>query len=162
MQYCKKCKHMYEEQTVCPDCKRELSAITDKDTPVFLLSAGGFEYKRVSAALEEADIPATGVPQKRSFSADAVTGLDTTEYDILVPYDFYEKAYDLCVGIGAIKPEGVTVEETPDEPVSEEVPMSPAKRTTVKIVSAILLILLFCAVIWGTDALTGLIRGFFS
>ena len=44
----------------------------------------------------------------------------------------------------------------------EEVMMSPAKRTTVKILSAILIIILFCLVIWGTDFLTGFLTGFFK
>ena len=43
----------------------------------------------------------------------------------------------------------------------EEEAMSPAKRTTVKVVSAILLILIACGLIWGTDAITGFIKGLF-
>lgn len=44
----------------------------------------------------------------------------------------------------------------------EQVEMSPAKRTTVKILSAILIIILFCLVIWGTDFFTGFLTGFFK
>ena len=36
------------------------------------------------------------------------------------------------------------------------------KTTTVKILSAILIIILFCLVIWGTDFLTGFLTGFFK
>ena len=68
--------------------------------------------------------------------------------------------------IGAIKPEGEEikvdmsdVEQTAEG--DEEVDMSPAKRTTVKIISAILLILIACGLIWGTDAITGFIKGLF-
>ena len=40
--------------------------------------------------------------------------------------------------------------------------MSPAKRTAVKIISAILLIIIACLVIWGTDFITGFIKGLFN
>ena len=49
-----------------------------------------------------------------------------------------------------------------DAESEEQVEMSPAKRTTVKILSAILIIILFCLVIWGTDFLTGFLTGFFK
>ena len=96
-----------------------------------------------------------------------MTGRDLNDKDILVPYAAYREAYDICVGIGAIKPEGeeITVDEADVERVAEgeeEVMMSPAKRTTVKILSAILIIILFCLVIWGTDFLTGFLTGFFK
>ena len=83
-----------------------------------------------------------------------------------IPFSAYQEAYDVCVGIGAIKPEGEEikvdmsdVEQTAEG--DEEVDMSPAKRTTVKIISAILLILIACGLIWGTDAITGFIKGLF-
>ncbi|MBQ2538121.1 MAG: hypothetical protein II550_06510, partial [Ruminococcus sp.] len=94
-------------------------------------------------------------------------GRDLNDKDILVPFAAYKEAYDICVGIGAIKPEGeeikVDMQDVEDTAESEEqVEMSPAKRTTVKILSAILIIILFCLVIWGTDFFTGFLTGFFK
>ena len=170
MKYCKKCKHIYEDnQEICTECKKPqpLYEIEETNTPVYLMSASGFEIQRVQSALEDGGIPSDNVARKNNISADAVTGSDFNDRDILVPYSAYEKAYEICVGIGAIKPEGeeIKVEQADIDAVAdgeEEVQMSPAKRTTVKIISAILLILIFCGIIWGTDYIAEFIKGLFS
>ena len=131
----------------------------------FLLSASGFELERVKTALADNGIPNDSKPQKRSYSAKAVTGVDNAEQDIYVAESDYEKAYDLCVGIGAIRIEGeeTTILEDTDKPAEEEFEeMSPQKRTAVRIVSAILFILIAAAVIFGVDSITGWIKGLFG
>ena len=131
----------------------------------FLLSASGFELERVKTALADNGIPNDSKPQKRSYSAKAVTGVDNSEQDIYVAESDYEKAYDLCVGIGAICIEGeeTTILEDTDKPAEEEFEeMSPQKRTAVRIVSAILFILIAAAVIFGVDSITGWIKGLFG
>ena len=124
----------------------------------FLVSASGFELERIQTALSDNGIPNDSKPQKRNFSASAVTGVDMSVRDIYVGESEYEKAYDLCVGIGAIKIEG----ETEDEPPEEFEEMSPGKRTAVRIISAALFILLAAAVIFGVDFFMGWIKGLFS
>ncbi len=130
----------------------------------FLLSAGGFELDRVKTALSDNGIPNDSKPQKRNFSAKAVTGVDNSEQDIFVAESDYEKAYDLCVGIGAIRLEGEE-EQILDpggqaEDAAEE--MSSGKRTAVRIISALLFILIVAAVIFGIDFISGWIKGLFS
>jgi preprotein translocase subunit SecE len=39
--------------------------------------------------------------------------------------------------------------------------MTPTKRTAVRIISAILLIIVFCGVIWGADYILEIIKGLF-
>lgn len=164
MKYCKKCKRMHNDsEELCANCKRPLYPVEHDDTPVFLLSSGGFDKQLLQAALEDSSIPFDSVPHKHSLSAQTVLGYDNAQVDILVPYSDYEKAYDVCVGIGAIKPEGEEVEVLEDEPEPEQEPeMSSAKRTAIKIVSAILLIVLCAGVIWGTDYILGWIKGLFG
>ena len=171
MKYCKKCRRMYQDsEQFCTECKKHypLDAIDDDTTPVYLTSASGFELDRIQAALEDSSIPSTSQAQPKSLSADAVTGSDISDRDILVPYAALDEARDVCIGIGAIKPEGEEVqideqdvEDAVDSDIDEAEMMSPAKRTTIKIVSAILLIIIACLVIWGTDAITGWIKGLF-
>ena len=167
MKYCKKCKHIHDDQfEICTECRKpqRLYPIEEENTPVFLLSASGFEIGRVQAALESGGIPSDSVSRKNNISADAVTGSDINDRDILVPFSAYEKAYDICVGIGAIKPEGetITIQEPDAAAEDEQEEMSPAKRTTVKILSAILLIIMFCLVIWGTDFIAEFLTGLFK
>lgn len=162
---------MYQDsEQCCANCKKhyQLNALDDQNTPVYLTTATGFELDRIQTALEDNGVPCTSQPQEKALSADAVTGSDKTDRDILVPYAALSKARDICIGIGAIKPDGEEVqideqdvEDAVDSEIDESEIMSPAKRTTVKIVSAILLIIIACLVIWGTDAITGWIKGLF-
>lgn len=171
MKYCKKCKRIHNDtEEKCSTCGKSLLKITDENTPVYLLSASGFELKRIKAALEDAGIPSDNISQKHNFSAEAVTGYDISEYDILVPYSAYEKAYDICVGIGAINSgeekiinDDGTLANNDTESIDEQFEkMSGYKRTTVRIVSAILFLLLVAFAVYGTDFFTGLIKNFFS
>ncbi len=171
MKYCKKCKHIHNDCDLnCPDCKVQLVDISDKNTPVYLLSASGFELERVKSALNDSGIPSDAV-KKKDGSADAGMGCDFSEYDLLVPFRAYEKAFDVCIGIGAVKAENeklldedVTVPTNKDvKPADERFEeMSGVKRTTVKVVSAILFLILVAAVIYGTDFITGFIKSLFG
>lgn len=129
----------------------------------FLVSASGFELERIRTALSDNGIPNDSKPQKRNFSAKAVTGMDISIQDIYVAESDYEKAYDLCVGIGAIKLEGeeTILGEEEAAAVEEFEDMPSGKRTAVRIVSAILFILLAAMVIFGVDAITGWIKSLF-
>lgn len=129
----------------------------------FLVSASGFELERIRTALSDNGIPNDSKPQKRNFSAKAVTGTDISIQDIYVAESDYEKAYDLCVGIGAIKLEGeeTILGEEEAAAVEEFEDMPSDKRTAVRIVSAILFILLAAMVIFGVDAITGWIKSLF-
>lgn len=171
MKYCKKCKRLHNGgDEKCSVCGRPLAKITDSNTPVYLITASGFELQRIKTALEDNGVPCDTISLKRSYSAEAVTGYDTGEYDLLVPYSAYERSCDICVGIGAIHEDGEEIVEGDPEPAKENVKsldeqfeeMSGAKRTTVRIVSAILFILLIAAVIYGTDFITALIKGIIS
>lgn len=133
-----------------------------EDNLKFLVSASGFELERIRTALSDNGIPNDSKPQKRNFSAKAVTGTDISIQDIYVAESDYEKAYDLCVGIGAIKLEGeetILEEEAAAAEEFEDMPFG--KRTAVRIVSAILFILLAAMVIFGVDAITGWIKSLF-
>lgn len=128
----------------------------------FLVSASGFELERIRTALSDNGIPNDSKPQKRNFSAKAVTGTDISIQDIYVAESDYEKAYDLCVGIGAIKLEGEeTILEEEAAAAEEFEDMPSGKRTAVRIVSAILFVLLAAMVIFGVDAITGWIKSLF-
>lgn len=141
------------------------------NTPKYLVSASGFELERIMTALNDNGIPNDSKPKKRNFSAKAVTGVDNySEQDIYVPENAYEKAYDLCVGIGAIKLDGdeQIIEEEFSEATEEPMPseefedMPSGKRTLVRVLSAALFVIIVALVIFGTDAITGWIQGLFS
>lgn len=171
MKYCPKCKQLYrDEESMCTDCQKQTVPVEDKNTPVFLMSAGDFELQRICAALEDAGIPSGQKRHKKIPSAQAVTGVDYGDADILVPYQAYEKAYDICIGIGAIQEEetkildeqGQALEEqnrSLDEQLEET---SGVKRTTMRVILAVFLLLLITLAVFGTDLLTGFIKSLFG
>ncbi|MBQ9674168.1 MAG: hypothetical protein IJV39_06035 [Ruminococcus sp.] len=172
MLYCTKCRTIYNDKdTVCNNCHKKLREITDKNTPVAVCHSSGVDKERIRAALESAGIPSGSVAAPKSFACEPLTGGDTTtDVMITVPYQAYSKAYDICVGIGAIQPD-TEVDNSDitddifekqsqfDKDAEEFQEMSPAKRTTVRILSAILLIIFFSGVIWGFDFLLNTLKG---
>ncbi len=171
MQYCPNCRELHNDnEDFCHNCKKKkLKPVVDKNTPVKVCKAGGIDKERVRAALLDGGIPSDEIRLK-NISAHAVTGNDMSDVTVLVPYQAYDKAYDICVGIGVISPkEGELPDyvktdieekkETFDKDIEEFEEMSQSKRTFVRIVSAILLIILFCFVIWGTDFVLEIIKG---
>ncbi|MEE1219200.1 MAG: hypothetical protein U0L20_04690 [Ruminococcus sp.] len=170
MKYCKKCRRLHNDgDAKCSYCKNELKNISDKNIPVYLLSASGFELQRVKSALEDSGVPSDAVSFKHNYSAQASTGFDGSEYDILVPYSAYEKSYDICVGIGAIKEDGTEIidDDTPFEESKENSldkqfeEISGVKRTTIKVASAIFFFLLVALAVFGTDYIMEFIMGLF-
>ncbi|MCH5297653.1 MAG: hypothetical protein J1E85_08280 [Ruminococcus sp.] len=170
MKICNKCKHIHnDEELMCNECKRPLEIIEDENTPVYILSAEGFELSRVRTALEDNGVPCDVSAKKKNISAEAVTGYDSSEYDLLVPYSAYEKAYDICVGIGAINEGEAEILDDDGQPLEnvktateEFEEMSGVKRTTIRVISATLLIVIFCMVIWGTDYIMEFIKYLFG
>jgi hypothetical protein len=166
MKYCPKCKKLYNDSDLvctCEDCKsRVLKTIEDEQTSVFLCSGDVLERDRVQAALSDEGIPSVYTRHMVTGSSQVLTGMDMDGFDILVPYELYEKAYDVAVGIGAIKLEGCEIvdEEFPQQDEAEE--MSDRKRTAVRVVSAILFIILVALVIFCTDFATGYIKSLFT
>lgn len=95
MKYCSKCRRMYDDsEHNCTECRKHyaLETLDDRTTPVYLTSASGFELDRIQAALEDGGIPSTSQAQEKALSADAVTGSDKSNRDILVPFNALDKA----------------------------------------------------------------------
>ena len=166
MKYCPKCKRLYndgDEVCTCPACKgKALNAVEDETEPVYLCSGDVMERDRVQAALEDNGVPSVFKRHTVTASSQVVTGYDFDGFDVLVPYELYEKAYDIAVGIGAIKLEGEQVLDDEAAEDAEPDKMSRAKRTTVRVITAILFILLVAVAIYGTDFITGLIKNLFK
>lgn len=169
MKYCPKCKKLYNDvdtNCTCADCKNKiLQTIEDETTSVYLCGGDLIERDRVQAALSDNGIPSSYARHMVTGNSQVVTGMDLDGFDILVPYELYEKAYDVAVGIGAIKLEGEEIleDDNYDSSAAEEFEeMSRTKRTTVRVLSAILFIILLALVIFGTDYIMDFIKSLFK
>lgn len=176
MKYCPKCKNVImANNQVCPNCSIKAKEITDESTPVFLTSTGGTDRGRLTAALEDAAIPFIERKHKEMVTVDAVIGVGNIDVDILVPYSAYRNAFDICVGIGVIIPtqeqeqlqeqvlldEQVLNDQSKENVTKQMQEMSPAKRTTVRILSALAFILLCALAIFGVDFIANIIKALF-
>ena len=158
MKLCTKCKHLHnDEDAVCSNCNSPLESITDENTPVYLLSAEGFELERVKTALEDNSIPCDSVIKDKQLKKQEFINKNSAESDILVPYAAI-KEDDTQVLEDAVEQKDSN-EPTLDEKFEE---MSGVKRTTVRVLSAIAFLALVALAVYGTDFITGFIKGLFG
>ncbi len=173
MKICKECKKMYNgADNRCAECNKKYKVIDDINEPVRICVAGGLERNMVCGALKDNDIPFVERQHgPQSVANEIVTGFDAklVNVAVLVPYSAVVKAYEILkpleINLDDIEPllEQISkdIEEYKADIVKSE-SMSSAKRTTVKVISALLFILLMAAVIFGTDYIMELIKNLFG
>ena len=174
MKYCKACKKLHsDDQTRCSECGKKLSSITDINEPVRLAVVGGTECAMVTGMLKDAEIPfieQNSLPQ--GVANELVTGYDVklNNINLLVPYSAIPKASELLNTVETLKNPNEAymddikkdIEKYKNNSFEEEKKMSPAMRTTVKVISMILLLALIALVVFGTDKVIEIIKGLFG
>ncbi len=174
MKYCKTCKSIFmDTESICHECRKKLAVITDINEPVRLCVIGGTERAMLCGMLHDAEIPfveSNTYPQ--GVANEIVTGYDVklSNISLEVPFSALPKASELLSSIETVKN---PVEPMMDEikahiiriqqgEVEEEKSMSPALRTTIKVVSAIAFLIIVAMVVLGTDKITEFIKGLFG
>lgn len=174
MKICPSCKRLHSDTyTTCTECQKTLRGIESETEETYLVTAEGFEREHIKASLEDVGIPCVPRFRKDMYSSDSVTGKDTSLAEINVPFSAFPKAYDTCVMIGSIDPQqplNFDMDEVKEicreigeknrDLIREE--MSPQKRTTYKVLGAVLFLLLIAAAVWGTDLVAAWIKGLFG
>ncbi len=172
MLYCKVCKQLCFGDTLPFDgCKHKLTEIKDINEPVRLCVAGGTERAMLTGMLKDAQIPYVEESvYPKGVNNDIITGYDVklSNISIVVPFSALPKASELLSTIETldndIEPH---MEEIRAEilrlksSAEEKKPMSPALRTTIKVLSALLFLALVALAVFGTDAFTGWIKSLF-
>ena len=173
MKFCKTCKSIeFGSGSVCGECKHKLKDITDINEPVRLCVIGGTERAMLTGMLKDADIPyleENVYPQ--GVANEIVTGYDVklSNISLVVPFSALPKASELLSAIETVKNPvephmdaiKAYIERLKSGSVKEDKPMSPALRTTVRVITALLFLALIALVVFGTDALTDFIKGLF-
>lgn len=174
MKYCKSCKKLYPDSAErCGDCNKRLTRVADINEPVRLCVVGGTERAMLTGMLHDAEIPFVEqnvMPQ--GVANEIVTGYDVklNNIAVLVPYSAIPKARELMLTIDGLRDENEAlcddilndIEKYKNNSFGEEKPMSPALRTTIKVITAILLLVLIGVVVLGTDKIMELIKGLFG
>ena len=175
MKYCKFCKELcFGEALPFDGCKHKLEEITDINEPVRLCIAGGTERAMITGLLKDAEIPFLEQNiQPQGVANDIVTGYDVklSNIGILVPFSALPKANELLSSVETLTND---IEPHMDEIKShitylknksqaeKDKPMNPALKTTIKVLSALAFLVLVALVVFGTDAVTGFIKGLFK
>ena len=175
MKYCKTCKALYpDKDEYCPACRKKLAQIKDINEPVRLCVIGGTERALLTGLLTDAEIPfVEDNTYPQGLANEIVTGYDVklSNISLLVPFSALPKASELLSSIETVEnPVASYVNEinaqierlkngTSEE---EEKTMSPALRTTIKVITALLFLILVAVVVLGTDKIMELIKGLFG
>lgn len=174
VKYCKTCKALFPASAErCIHCGKKLYPISDPNEPVRLCVIGGTERALLRGLLDDAGIPyLESNVQPQGVANEIVTGYDVklSNVSMLVPFSALPKASELLASLEtahseveehlpAIQDEIVTLRELHS---GEDKPMSPALRTTVKVLSALAFLILVAVAVLGTDKLMELLKGLFG
>ena len=174
MKYCKICKTVHQDTEMrCPECGKKLAQITNINEPVRLCVVGGTERAMLSGLLDDAGIPYiedNTYPQ--GLANDIVTGYDVklSNISLTVPFSALPAASDLLNSIETVKNPvepmmddiKAHIEQIKNGELKEESTMSPAVRTTIKVVTAVLFLVLVAVVVLGTDRIMEWFKGLFG
>lgn len=174
MKYCSVCKKLHNSnEEKCNECKKAYKEINDINEPVLLCVVGGLERNMICGALSDNDIPYL----EQTYGSSGVANEIVTGYDakllnisILVPYSALPKAYEIAGSVGVADEDMADVVEQAQKDIEkykeslndDDKNMTRAKRTTVKVLSVVLLLALVAGVVWGTDYIIELIKNLFG
>lgn len=166
MKYCTKCYKLTEKDEVCPSCSGKLQSC-EAQSSVMVTEVKGSLRAIVEPALKDKGIPCEFFnPEKDIFTQYNAKVSSETNYVLLVPFEFYNEAFEVCVGLGVASPDGkIQVAEdtqaksdgkTYDQRFEEA---TGTKRKSFTIIWIILFIVVACLLIWGVEFLAMLIKG---
>lgn len=175
MKFCKECKKLHDgNDTMCLHCRKKYIELTDINEPVQLCVVGGLDRNAVCGALRDADIPFVEQQYgKMGVANEIVTGYDAKLLNvaILVPYSAIPKAHEITMWLGLSDESFDSIAEQAKKDIEKyklktteknEGKMSDAKRTTIKVLSAIAFFILVALVVFGTDYVMELIKNLFG
>ena len=174
MRYCPICKRVFSDsEHYCAGCRKKTKEIMDINEPIRLAVVGGTARAMAKGILDDSDIPyQEEIVSPRGVANDIITGYDVklSNVSLLVPFSAAAKAKEL---LSSIELEDNYIDPFLDS-IKEEVEnykngasaklktMSTAKRTTIKVFSALLLFALIALVVFGTDYIIELIKKLFG
>lgn len=166
MKICEKCFNIITDADVCTCGNQKLSEIKPQSR-VKVAEVKGSLRAIVEPALCNKGIPCEFFnPEKDVYTQYNPKINAETNYFLLVPFEFYNEAFDVCIGLGLAEVDDkVLVDEstqisgdnkTYDQRFEEA---TGTKRRRFQILWIILFIVVACLVIWGIDIIAALIKG---
>ena len=169
MRYCTKCKCLFPDSTdTCPEHNKKLISDPAPASPVRIMTAGGFEFERIAAALDSAGIAYSYSREENDAVFRAVAPSAASINNIYVKISDYCTARELMQEIGAhderapYEPDEEEKKKISDAKKEEDEELSPGKARAIRIVSGIAFLLLLAAVVYATDHILALLQTLFG
>lgn len=165
MKYCENCRQLLNENEACT-CGCDKQKDVTSQSGVKIANVKGHLRAIVEPALKDKGIPCEFFNGEMDIYNQYNPKVNAeTEYSLLVPFEFYNEAFDICVGLGVADPEAkLEVEEstqatednkTYDERFEEA---TGTKRNKFQFIWIILFIIVACLLIWGIDFVAAFIK----
>ncbi len=166
MKYCEKCHSLVTEGEVCTCGNNKLKELNPQSS-VKVAEVKGSIRAIAEPALKEKGIPFEFFNPEMDVYTQYNPKINAeTEFSLLVPFEFYNEAFEVCAGLGLADPEDkVEVDESTqisgdgknyDQRFEEA---TGSKRKSFQILWIILFIVGACLLIWGIDLIAALIKG---
>lgn len=158
MKYCSSCKCIINnEAETCPQCSGTVSDIAPESI-VSVATIKGTAVNVLEPALKAEGIPCSFEKTDSDiYNAFNIKVSADSDYKVLVPFEMYNKAFDVCAGFGVVQEEDRLIpdveEENTDTRSYEErfEAGTGMKHRTWSMLGIILFVILACVVIWGVD-----------
>ena len=165
MKYCENCYELINDGDTCGGCGGALSECKPQSS-VKVAEVKGSLRAIVEPALKEKGIPCEFFnPEKDVYNQYNAKISAETDYSLLVPFEFYSEAFDICVGLGVDDPDKkLQVEESTQRFANEKTydelfeETTGTKRKSFQVLWIILFIVVACLLIWGIDLIAALIK----
>ncbi|MBQ7385894.1 MAG: hypothetical protein IJW04_05225 [Ruminococcus sp.] len=166
MKYCEKCYRIVTDNETCTCGSNKLSDLKPQSS-VRVVEVKGSLRAIAEPALKEKGIPFEFFnPEMDIYTQYNPKVNRETDFSLLVPFEFYNEAFEVCVGLGLADPEektdvdentqistnGQTYEQRFEEATG-------TKRKSFQILWIILFIVVACLIIWGVDLIAALLKG---
>lgn len=164
MKYCKKCHEILSEDETRCACGTAAEECTVQ-TAVKVTSVKGSLRPIAESALKEKGIPYEFFnPEMDIYTQYNAKVNRETDFSLLVPFEFYSHAFDVCVGLGLaaeqdkkqIDPSTQAQDDKTYEQRFEQA--TGAKPGFFKVLWIVLFIIAACLLIWGIDLIAALIK----
>ncbi len=167
MKYCSTCKRIVDSDT-CNHCGCACVDIA-QESIVCVTSVKGRSVTLLEHALKDVGIPCSFAKTDGDIYNELNAKVNAeSDFNLLVPFEYYQKAFDVCVGMGYVNPEDRLVpesdveDETPSKTYEEKFEeKNGVKHRTWNMVWMIIFIVAACLIIWGIDFIAEFIKSFF-
>lgn len=171
MKYCTRCKRIFfkTEKDNCPLCQKKMTDNPNHYSPVYVVTANGFELERIRSVLDSEGISYSVNESRNDTGLQILNSAPPENCDLYIPLCEYEKAVELLKGAGAVTEEEAPEPDDSSRQVLQEASkkaseehMDPKKARAVRIFSAIAFLLILAGAVYLTDLIIALVKSAFG